>query len=124
MIMNKKWIQAVLLIVFIGGLLFLFYPSQSELGKGFVATSVYIVIRYVALVTGIILLLIWLFFLRKLSSTFIYIFLATLNMAICLSAFVLFFFHLANREWVHGCLLNGLVGTVMLGVAIIGPIKS
>jgi hypothetical protein len=104
--------------------LFLFYPSQSELGKSFVVSSIYMMLRYVALVAGIILLLVWLFFIRKLSSTFIYIFLATLNMAICLSALVLFFLHHANREWLHDCLLNGLGGAVMLGVAIIGTLKS
>jgi branched-subunit amino acid ABC-type transport system permease component len=117
--MTNKILQAILVTLVLCMSLFLFYPSQSELGKSFVVSSIYMMLRYAALVAGIILLLTRLFFLRKLSSSFIYIFLATLNMAICLSALVLSFFHQANQEWVHDCLLNGLVGVGMLSIAII-----
>jgi len=122
--MHKKLLQALKLVISIGALLFMFYPSTNELGKGFVATSVYMMLRYAALIAAIILFLIRMFFLRQLHSRFIYIFLATLNVAIFLSALVLFFFHHANREWLHACLLNAWVGVVMLGDAVLRSTKT
>jgi len=112
--MNSKWLQAILLTLCTGGMLFLFYPSQSELGKGFVVASFYMMLRYAALVGGIGLLFAYVFFRRKISSLFIFIFLTTLNLAVCFSAVVLYFLRQANLEWLHDCLLNGLVGVGMI----------
>ena len=112
--MNSKWLQAILLTFCIAGMLFLFYPSHSELGKGFVVASFYMMLRYAALVGGIVLLFTYVFFRRKISFSFIFIFMTTLNLAVCFSAVVLYFLQQANREWLHDCLLNGLVGVGMI----------
>jgi len=112
--MHKKPLLAIISTFFIGGLLVLFNHSNSELGNGFVVASFYMMLRYATLVGGIVLLFAYIFFRRKISSSFIFIFLATFNLAVCFSAFVLFFLRQANLEWLHDCLLNGLVGVVMI----------
>jgi|GEM_PF-2477574 len=112
--MHKKPLLAIISTICIGGLLVLFNRSNSELGKGFVVASFYMMLRYAALVGGIVLLFAYVFFRRKISSSFIFIFLTTLNLAVCFSALVLYFLRQANLEWLHDCLLNGLVGVGMI----------
>jgi len=111
--MYIKWLQGVFLTFCIGGIMFLSYLLPSDLGKGFVVAVLYMMLRYVAIAGGFVLLFIYILFQRKISFSLFFIFIATLNIAICLAAVALYFSHFANREWLHDCLLNGLLGTGM-----------
>jgi len=111
---HRKLLLAIISIILLGLCMFLAYQSGIQSGKVIGIAGIYIILRYIALVGGIILLLAWLFLRRNLSSSFVYIFFTVLDMGVCLSAVILFFLHSANRAWLHDCLLNGLVGVGMI----------
>lgn len=99
----------------------LYYHNRSGLGKGFGLAIIYIIIRHISLVAGLIFILIR--FLRILTkrSSFAYIFTGTLNISIGLICIVLFLLRDANVLWLHKCLVNMVVGIIVIAdVLLIG----
>lgn len=92
----------------------IFYPSTSELGKGFSIGVIYMLTLYFALISGVIFLVSRLLRLFKWSDSMIYVLFGTLNLLIGLLGVILYFRKIADMQWLHKSLLNLLVGVLMI----------
>lgn len=122
--MSKKVNLAIVPVVLLGGIIFFSFKSGNNSGKIIGAAGLYMLLGYGSVVGGIILFLISLFIRRSLSGTLLFIFIATLNIAICVSAIVLYLMHQSTREWLHTCLLNGLIGAGMVLITAMSNDKN
>ena len=100
-------------------ILFLYYPSSSDLGPKFGVSIIYILISYTVLPLGIFVLILRLFRLLKKNTGLIYIFLGIINLFIGLLAVYLFFTGIVEMSWLNRCFLNLLVGFVIISDAFI-----
>ena len=74
----------------------------------------YMIVRYAALYTAIVCILLRITNLLKGNSSLLYIFVGTLNICVGVLAIVLFLQGNANLSWLHQCILNIFIGTVIL----------
>lgn len=94
-------------------IVFILFRGNNGLGKGFGVAVMYIYTRNVALAIGALTLL-----LRTLrlvnNANFFYILFGTLNLCIAVVCLVLYFLERADMQWLNKCLLNMLVGFVVI----------
>lgn len=91
-----------------------FYPDKQGLGSTFGVSILYMLTGYGALMLGVLLLLLRIFKIWKNPGALLYVLIGVVNIAIGLIAIGLYFFHLADREWLNKSLLNLLVGVLII----------
>ena len=96
-----------------------YYPSHSDLGKGFSVAIIYMLVRYAALYAGILVLLTRLARLLKKTEGILYILPGTINFLVGALCVILYSMGEADRPWLHKCLLNLLMGTLILADAFL-----
>lgn len=118
MILNKKTRHLIIsfgIISFwvIFNFLF-FYPATNGMGRAFNLAIMYILTRNFALYGGLAVLLLRLLTVIKSNTNVLYIFMGTLNLIVGIFCIILYYLSLADLPWLHDCLLNLLIGFVIL----------
>lgn len=93
---------------------FFFYPGKNGLGNFFNVTVIYLFTGYGALLAGILLLFLRGLGVLKSSESLVYVLVYTLNVCIFLLALAMYYTHSLDLPWLNRCLLNLLVGFLML----------
>src|SRR5688572_29634796 len=91
-----------------------FYPATNGMGRAFNVAIMYILTRNFALYGGVVVLLLRLLTVIKSNTNFLYILMGILNLFVGILCVILYYFSLADLPWLHDCLLNLLIGFVML----------
>jgi len=102
-------IAAWILIIFL-----FFYRDDNGLGKGFGVAVMYMITRNVAVVVGAIALLCRILKLMKNNTNISYILIGTLNLSVGIICIVLFVLKQADMQWLNKCLINMLVGFLII----------
>lgn len=110
----KYCIVSLFLIASIMLLAFVFVRPKSDLGNTFEVGIFYIALRYLCLYGALFIFMIRIFIFRRTRQYFFYTLIGMFNCCIGILAIYLFFFNQYSREWLHLCLLNLLIGTVLL----------
>lgn len=84
------------------------------MGRAFNLAIMYILTRNFALYGGFAVLLLRLLTVIKSNTNVLYIFMGTLNLIVGILCVILYYLSLADLPWLHNCLLNLLVGFVIL----------
>lgn len=84
------------------------------MGEAFNIAVMYILTRNVALYGGLAVLLLRLLTIIKSNTNVLYIFMGILNLMVGLLCVILYYLSLADMPWLHACLLNLLIGFVIL----------
>lgn len=126
--LTKKYINLLIslgiIAAYVSLIFLLFYGNNNGLGKSFGVAVMYMLTRNVALVLGGIALLTRIFKLVKGNSNLFYVLTGTVNLCVGVLCIALYFFHQADMPWLNKCLLNLLIGflivadTVLLGLQI------
>ena len=121
--LQKKY-RSLLISLAITGMLValsytLFYPDSSGLGKGFSVAIVYMIVRYAALYAGILILLVRLARLFRRTDSILYILPGTINFLVGAECVILYSLGEADRPWLYKCLLNLLIGALILADAFL-----
>jgi hypothetical protein len=93
--------------------LLVFYPSTSNLGEGFTVAIFYTISRYLFIGAGILVFLLRILRVVK-KSSYWYIMPAVFNLFIGGLAIFLYFSGKAELSWLNACLINLLIGFVMM----------
>ena len=114
---NRNLLVALLTLVGVILISFLFfYPSTSDLGKGFTVSIFYMFFRYVFIGIGCIVIV--LRFLKVIkNSSYWYIMPGVFNLFIGILAIVLYSQGEAELAWLNKCLINLLLGFLILADA-------
>lgn len=104
----------ILIALLSSSVLFFFYPGNSELGHNFNIVVISIFIRYFALVGGIGVILLRVFWVIKKSDNLFYIFFGTLNLCLGLFSWILYFNNAMVIAFLHMFILNVFVGVIIL----------
>ena len=111
--MSNLNISMVFASVF-GAISFLiFYPSKSDLGKGFTIAVLYTVARYVFIWVGVAIFAIRIFKVIS-NSSYWYITVAVFNLFIGALALILYFSGNTDHSWLNLCLVNLLIGFILI----------
>lgn len=102
-------IAAWILVIFL-----IFYRDNNGLGKGFGIAVIYMITRNVAVVVGAIALLCRISKLMKNNTNILYILTGTLNLSVGIICIVLFVLKQADMQWLNKCLINMLVGFLII----------
>jgi hypothetical protein len=112
--------NAFLLILILGTTVFLFsYAIYAEPRDYFNVIVVWMMTRYGSLFAGVLFLVFRFFKIIRTNYKFIYVFVGILNICEGFLSLVLFFFHGVNVWWFRECLLNSLVGVIIIGDAFL-----
>jgi len=106
-------IAAWILVIFL-----FFYRDNNGLGKGFGVAVMYMITRNVAVVVGAIALLCRISKLMKNNINILYILIGTLNLSVGIICIVLFVLKQADMQWLNKCLINMLVGFLIIADTI------
>jgi hypothetical protein len=93
---------------------FFFNEENTVIGKSFFGGVLYIITRNVSVLAGAMALFLRLVRLIKQSSGFLYVLIGSLNVIIGASCIIMFYLNYAAMEWLNKCLLNALVGFLMI----------
>lgn len=99
--------------------LLLFYPSGSPLGNLFSIFFILIIMHYVALVYGVLVLCMRLFKLLKNNELLVYLLAGTINVFLSIAGITLYSIDQADDEWLKKCLLNLLIGVLIVGDGLV-----
>jgi hypothetical protein len=99
-----------ILAVYIVIVALLFYPGSAGLGGYFNLSVLLIFTYYIAITTGIVLLLLRLFKWYKDRFSLIYILAGTLNLCLAFAGFVLYYVGKADMTWLHNSFGNLFIG--------------
>ena len=111
---NRNLLFAILTLCSIVAISFLiFYPSKSDLGKGFTIAVLYTVARYVFIWVGVAIFAIRIFKVIS-NSSFWYITVAVFNLFIGALALILYFSGNTDHSWLNLCLVNLLIGFILI----------
>ncbi len=111
-------ISLAIIAAYISIILLLFYGNNNGLGKSFGVAVIYIITRNVVLVVGGIVLLARIFKLIKSNTHLIYILIGTVNLSVGILSIVLYFLQQADMQWLNKCLLNLLLGFLIVSDTI------
>ena len=111
---NRTLFRAFLVVISGVVLLFLLYfPSHRKLGDYFAVSIAWIMISYSALGIGIIYLLLRIFHIIKDNGGLLYVIAGIINAGSGILAIILYMLNGIERGWLHDCLLNLLIGTLI-----------
>lgn len=120
--LSKKYrsflISLAIIAAYISIIFLLFYGNNNGLGKSFGVAVIYIITRNVVLVVGGIVLLSRIFKLIKSNTHLIYILIGTVNLSVGILSIVLYFLQQADMQWLNKCLLNLLLGFLIVSDTI------
>ncbi len=112
---NKNFlISSGVIAGYISIIFLLFYGNNNGLGKSFGVAVIYIITRNVVLVVGGIVLLSRIFKLIKKNTHLFYVLIGTVNLSVGILCIFLYFLQQADMQWLNKCLLNLLVGFLIV----------
>lgn len=103
----------IMLALWAGIILFVFLPSNSELGDGFTIFVWVLLTRYFGLWSGLVVLLLRMLRIIKNKYSFIYIFVGLLNVGLGILSLVLFAFKQMDRSSLHMFIFNLSIGLII-----------
>ena len=117
---SEKIILSFILTLLLGSLIYFLlyalpiYISPSRNGDYFIIAILWIFVDRTLLYVGILMLLMRIVRMLKNNIAFLYLFFGVANICTALLSIFLYFFGKIEVWWFHGCLLNLLVGVVIL----------
>lgn len=116
---------SLLIVLILGTSIFLFsYAIYAQPGDFFNVVVIWMMTRYGSLFAGILFLVFRLFKILRTNYKFTYVFIGILNVCEGFLSIVLFLFHGVNVWWFQECLLNLLVGMIILADGFLISVDS
>lgn len=110
---SKLLVSFLIIVIGAATIFFFFYPSQSTLGRSFDVSIIFIIVRLCSLVLGLLGLLLRIIKIIR-NTQLVYILFGSLNCLIGIFCIYLYFTGRSDLAWLHKCLLNLLLGIILL----------